>query len=494
MSITNFYTNINNFIVELPNEPTSHLRHFFGISYWQSILALVFLITSIIVIAFVYKKYGRHKAVMTGFIFGIVGAISFGLMYQFTSSLLNAEGYSWVTETEMWLTLISTIFLGLIALIIPFYIFVSIVKVVNYKGTSMKGKTYGLTFAMMAVMILIGITVAFVLFPLVKLINNNISYLPPIEPFSGDHVTEESLASIPEMIVSWVPFSLSIFGSTAYIISVIILGLIFGLIIKFSRKSSPEVSKSLYNFFHHFGELINVFFRWVMVLIPFVIATRLAMIGIGINWNYWKGSLRLIAVYFLGIVIIASILFIIAMFAMKGQNKAKRYARAITPLWLNSFVNHNVVITVPITTQTSTNLGNCEEVSIFSSTLGSTMGMIACGGFFPTLIVLFAMDATSLATPTLLVMAFVTIFLISFGSTGSASTDIVVLFTAISVLGFTHEQIDTIITIAILLITFIEPFNVMMDTTGHVTIATVVERYHSKNKHLTNPINFLPKA
>ncbi len=494
MSITKLYTGISNFIVELPNDPINHVRHFFAMSYWQSILAFVFVVITIASLVFIYKKWGRQKATFAAFGIGIIGAITFGLMYQFTNTLLNELGYNWVSEAELWLKLISQIFLGLIALVIPFYIFTSIIKVINYKGgASMKGKTYGLSFVMMSVMIIIGITVAFVLFPLVKVINNNINYMPAIEPFSGDHGTEETIISIPEMIVGWVPYSLTIFSSTTYIVAVIVLAIIFGGIIKFTKKTNPEASNKLYNFFDHFSTLINVFFRWVMVLIPFVIATRLSMIGLGVNWNYWKGSLGIVAVYFLGIAILAVIMFAITYFAMQGNNRLKRYRKNIAPLWLNSFINHNVPATVPVTTQTSTNLGNCEEVSIFNTTLGSTMGMAACGGFFPTLITLFAMDATGLATPALLAFAFITIFLISFGSTGQASTDIVVLFTSLSILGFSHEQVDTIITIAILLITFIEPFNVMIDTTGHVTVATVAERYHSKNKHLINPIDSLPK-
>ncbi len=112
MSITKLYTGISNFIVELPDDPINHVRHFFGMSYWQSILAFVFLVVTVGILIYVYRKWGKHRAVFVAFGIGIIGAISFGLMYQFTNTLLNEAGYNWVSEVELWLSLISSIFLG----------------------------------------------------------------------------------------------------------------------------------------------------------------------------------------------------------------------------------------------------------------------------------------------------------------------------------------------------------------------------------------------
>ncbi|NOQ50345.1 MAG: cation:dicarboxylase symporter family transporter [Mycoplasmataceae bacterium] len=479
---------MNNIIDEIKNysiDPNS-IGHLFGLATWQSGLAFVFLLFSIGIVIFFTRKYNKRKALLVGIVTGLFGLIIFGIIYQYSAptdniiTIIHERGnLTWIDETKTWLSMPSEIFIDLISLIIPLYVFTALVLLINNKKGDIKKTKSVFTSSIIGLIILplIGIFVAFMFIPIIKLFPEGMI------PVSNETIDIDGNTSIPIIINQLVPYSLIIFTDPAFLGSVVIFAILIGVTIRGMEKNHQQKHDEVVYFFETLKIVNSKYISYVILMIPLVIATRIPFLGLTNNLDQVKFIGWYLVIFIAGATLIMMILVsIILMFS-------NRNGKALINHWGSSLGNPSLASMLPITENTVKNLGTCDEVSQITPTLGTSMGLVMCGGFTPTIIALLTANNYGSSqveiTIGLILLIFIYVFIASLGTSGVGHADSLIILGVLGTLGFGPEIYLTILVIS----PITEFIAVLVNSTGHIATAIVVEKIHKKDKGHLNTKN-----
>ena len=110
---------------------------------------------------------------------------------------------------------------------------------------------------------------------------------------------------------------------------------------------------------------------------------------------------------------------------------------------MTAFTTQSSVGTIPVTVSSLTkNLGVDEDVASFTAGLGANLGMPGCAGMWPTLVALFALNATGTAfTPGQYVLLVLLTLVVSIGTVGVPGTATITATALLAALGLPVETI-----------------------------------------------------
>ena len=284
---SNFIDNIKNYVNEnFISEGT--IGYLFALSTWQSLVAFLFVIFITITLIIIIKYKGKEFAIFASFALGILGMIIFGLMYQYTynETLITdifdrfpeiGEGkVTWVDESKTWLRIYTIIFFSGILIIIPLYIFTAIVAfIIDDKASKIGKKTFGASIISLLLLPLIGIIIALAFIPIIIFI--------PVFDFTGTEIIhegdhEDEINNLPSMISSGMASSFAVLASPESLLAVVVFAIIIGFVIKTFKKSNNEYFLHSKKFFEILKSIIMKYIYFIMFLLPFAIATRMALI------------------------------------------------------------------------------------------------------------------------------------------------------------------------------------------------------------------------
>ncbi len=413
------------------------------------ILLLVFSTITILINYF----YGKLLSLLSGLILGIV-MLTIILIVKANATIIDSN----IEQTNNILGLPIAIFVKLIMIAIPFYLFFVIASLIlsNNFG-SIKKSTYAVSFLSLFALSIIGVLMAILMIPLILLIPSdwwNLSNL------SGE--AEEAGG-----LYLW------------FLIVAVLLSIVASTITRFVAKDNRQKIIEYNNVAVGF---VNNYFTTILFLIPSIVIIQITKLSL---FDEFAGTVSLLGaymvIYWLGAIIIFGLLFAFNILLADGDVALKEKISILFNQILTVFANQSTTASLPTTQENAQKLGVCKEISILTPSKGTFMGMIMCNGFAPMLIIEFTLAwAGALSVSSILIMALIVLSL-AIVTSGSGSADLFIITTA---LGFgIFDRATTELFFAVLMPG--QEFNEKVisktnNTLGHMAATQVTEKWHRK--------------
>ncbi len=423
----------------------------------------IFSILGLIIIYGLYFWKGKVIGLLTSLIFGILGMVLLLILVNVTS-FDDTEILDTTRDIFAWP---GRIFINLILIMVPIYlIFIISSLVFSENFTNIKKRTYGVSFASLLTISLIGIVVAVLLTPFVLLVPDSL----------WSNITLDDQGGVEE--------TASINWAMIIVFSTIILAFVVSIIIRISLKSKLEKINKNTNMILGF---ITNYFKLVIKLVPLVLFTRLTTIGMTKEISEASSTLSIMGIYLglfmFGSIIIFSMLYTYIIFMSDKDKTTKEKIKLINNYLLISFSNQSAAASLQDTQNTVKELGVCDEIATLTPVKGLFMGMVMCNGFTPMLMSIMIFGGAGTLTLTNIFIAAGIIFLLSISTSGAGSSDYWITATTMKIMGpsvVTNEIFDALYLNIILVaqelneMTIAKPINGL----GHISATLTTEKYH----------------
>lgn len=448
-----------------------------GLFYGMVAITVIF---AIIVGLLLWKK-GKTWAIISAFGLGIIAMIGFMWIHWAHDSASFDEH---ILASKDAFALVADIFILLVVIALPIYLFAIITDfTLSDEVTNIKKRTYGVSFASLIGLAIFGIIVALLLTPLLLALPDhlfNVDYDHGMEIGGGE---EEEKGGAFLGFLFGEDGALKWFTDWRVLLVVIFGSLYIGIGFRIATKPNTERRTYWKSFFGNINKWVTKYFKVVILLVPFALLTRIAMVGMQ-DIETATDTLSYVGLYvgtwWLGALIIFFALsgFIVA---IRPKNiSVKETTKIIADQALVSFSTQSTQASLFETQETTRKLGVCDEISKLTPTKGTFMGMVMCNGFSPMLIVIFViltMNGGQMDWGIFILSALIIVGL-TVSSSGQGSADYVIL-TAV----FGAINLDWGIYAGVLLPT--QELNERTIRTsnnalGHVAATLLVEKYHKR--------------
>ncbi len=262
--------------------------YLFQMTHWQTGLVFGLMIIGMILVGITWKKSNRAYAFVAALILGLTIGGVIGILDSFYPATdehaifsLFSEDHtgesgghanpfpegSWQLEVFTWLEVVPGIFISAIFFIVPLLVFAqSVTTITRFGNKDYNSKHYFASLVFSMSLAILSLLVAYALIPVWSRIN--IDYF---HQFAAG--TETVDPTIPGIVGTWVPSSVSIFTSVVFVVSLSMLGIFIGFIILYLLRTKNKSAKPLNNFFRNTNSLLRVSIEWVGRLLPFVVLT-----------------------------------------------------------------------------------------------------------------------------------------------------------------------------------------------------------------------------
>ncbi len=444
----------------------------------MNIFIIGIVLVTVISAAIIYTLYflkSKTIGLLSGLILGFIALLIFYNLVHNSSFDINSNMELFDT-TKTIFGIPGIIFIKLILFIVPLYlVFVVSSLVFNSNIKDVKARTYGVSFASLLSLSLIGVLVALLLMPLVILIPEELWH----DAIHAHHDVELFHGDGEEATFNWV--ILLIFG-------IIILSFSISLITRIivSEQTTYKIGFVIDKILSY----ITMYFKYLIMLVPFVLFTRLAGMGLAKNISETTARLKIMGIYIgifmLGAILIFGGLFTSSILLSDNGLTLKEKVSIIMNYALISFANQSAAATLTETQNTSKELGVCDEISKLTPTKGLFMGMVMCNGFTPMLMSIMIFAGAGALTVTNVLLAAIIIISLSISTSGAGSSDYWITattMTAIFGLGSLSGEIWKELYLEMILVaqevnemTVAKPVNGM----GHITATLITEKYHRR--------------
>lgn len=400
----------------------------------------------------------------------ILGILSMGILLSINTS------FDWVDEnvkenileqTKGWLGIVGHIFIWIISIMIPIYIFIVVtIFILNGNLTKINKKTYATSFGSLLLLSFLGILVASLMIPFIIAI--------PDSWFDNSVIPEEEVSGGINIV--------SYFTKWWMILGMMLMGIITGIIIRISINNKNKYS--IKKWFNKILSYITTYFKSVIILVPFVIITRLSILGLS-DIHQTGNILKLMGVYlgiyWFGALIILVSLILANIFLSKANITKKEKMSILLTQSLTVFANQNTQASLPTTQHNLMKLGVSKEITQLTPTKGMIMGMIMCNGFSPMLIVSLSLSNYGVMNVETIFMAIGMIMILSISTSGVGSADYTIILSTLGMFGISSAFYMTVV-IPIQEInerTIARPNN----TLGHMVATQITESVHQNKKN-----------
>jgi len=269
--------------------------------------------------------------------------------------------------------------------------------------------------------------------------------------FSLDAVSYDAktVPSVTDTIVGLFPQNLATSWTNNAVVPIIVFALIvaaaYNRLVQKQKEAPSEKAvdvKPFKAFVDATNSVLGNAVSWIVSFTPYAVVS---LIGRAVGRADVATLLPLVGVLVVAYVILAIQFFGVesAFVAFIGKLNPARFFRGIAPAAVTAFTTQSSVGTIPVTVSSLTkNLGVDEDVASFTAGLGANLGMPGCAGMWPTLVALFALNATSTAfTPGQYVLLVLLTLVVSIGTVGVPGTATITATALLAALGLPVETI-----------------------------------------------------
>lgn len=269
--------------------------------------------------------------------------------------------------------------------------------------------------------------------------------------FSLDAVSYEAktVPSATDTIVGLFPQNLATSWTNNAVVPIIVFALIvaaaYNRLVQKQKETPSEKAvdvKPFKAFVDATNSVLGNAVSWIVSFTPYAVVS---LIGRAVGRADVATLLPLVGVLIVAYVILALQFFGVesAFVAFIGKLSPARFFRGIAPAAVTAFTTQSSVGTIPVTISSLTkNLGVDEDVASFTAGLGANLGMPGCAGMWPTLVALFALNATGTAfTPGQYVLLVLLTLVVSIGTVGVPGTATITATALLAALGLPVETI-----------------------------------------------------
>ncbi|NLD09877.1 MAG: cation:dicarboxylase symporter family transporter [Xanthomonadaceae bacterium] len=350
-------------------------EHFLVITHWQTLVWFLFLLVGF----FIIHRLGKHKKsffmrMMVGLILGIALGFSLQLLEGMPENSTTA-----LKETALWYGLFGRSFISLIRMLVIPLVFVSILKVVlDFAAEKYLSKiaTRGIFWLLFTTGLaaIVGILLA------------NILGLGQgdVEVTQSAVIREQS--NIVNILVGLIPSNIITAMHTNNVVGLVIFSALLGVAANKAERKLPEEIALFKSFINALHRIVMSVTSMIIKLMPYAIIALLAgtVMSNGIPAIINVSSF-IVAIYAATLIMILIHILLVMMHGLSPVTFIKK-AR---DTWVMAFSSRSSMGTLPMSIATLTErMGVSSGTANLIPSLGATMGMNGCAGFFPALLVM----------------------------------------------------------------------------------------------------------
>ncbi|MGL4667141.1 MAG: cation:dicarboxylate symporter family transporter, partial [Saezia sp.] len=354
-------------------------ENFLQLTHYQTLLALVALGMGFYLVRLTHKKFANHTSsfsirMLTAMVIGAVLGLGLQALEGFP-----VEKTVILTEASKWYGLFGRSFIALIRMLVIPIVFVSIVKVVidfaNEKSLSkiaFRG-VFWLLFTT-GIATIVGIVLA------------NLIGFGSLEEFAQGGAKIREQTNLVDTLVNLIPNNIVSAMNANNVVGLVLFSAMIGLASVVVERTYPEPIAVFKSFIDALHKIVMQMTRFVISLMPYAVVALLAgtIMSNGIP-AIVKVSGFVLAIYIATLIMLLVHIFLIAVHGLSPITFLKKSMDAL----LMAFTSRSSMGTLPLTISTLTDrMGVHRSTANLIPSLGATMGMNGCAGFFPALIVM----------------------------------------------------------------------------------------------------------
>lgn len=381
--------------------------------FFENFLAITHLQTVVTIAALLGCFYGmrvlqdRKVSFSLRMLAGLIAGAALGLIVQGVAGF-PAEALVWMKESAIWYGLVGRAFVAFVRMLVIPLIFVSIVKVIlDFGGNkdlprvAMRGMFWLLSTT--AVACVLGIVLA-----------NLFSLGAGVHAAEGEKMIPYT--NLVDTLIRLIPNNIVAAMNGENIVGLVIFSALVGMA---ANRMEAKHQESIAVFRQLMAALYKIVMSIAMTIIKYMPYAVIALLARTIMSNgvpaIVEVSSFVVAVYVATAIMLALHLLIIT---LHGVSPATYISKAMET-WLLAFTSRSSVGTLPLTISTLTRrMGVNDGTANLVGSLGSTIGMNGCAGFFPAMVVV--MVAHMLGLPTDLQFYVMLVIVVTIGSIGIA--------------------------------------------------------------------------
>lgn len=353
----------------------SFFENFLVITHYQTVVSIILLA----IVFFVMKRLQDKKVSFSARMFiGLVFGIVLGLGIQVVSGFPD-QPVTWMKETAIWYGLFGRTFIAFIRMLVIPLVFVSIVKVI----LDFSGHKNLLRLAVRGIFWLLFTTgVA----AIVGIILANTFRLGKKQLVIVTDVQQREYTNLVDTFVHLVPNNIVSAMNSENIMGLVLFSALIGLAANRMEKKNSETIGLFKKLMEALYKIVMSVTMTIIKYMPYAVIALLSrtIISNGLSAIVEVSGFVLAVYTATFIMLLIHILIVI----LHGISPFMFVKKSIST-WLMAFTSRSSVGTLPLTISTlTTRMGVNSGTANLIGSLGSTMGMNGCAGFFPALIVM----------------------------------------------------------------------------------------------------------
>ncbi|WP_044212017.1 cation:dicarboxylate symporter family transporter [Flammeovirga sp. OC4] len=416
-----------------------------------------------------------------------LSAIGLGIIFGWSLfEFLPKETYQ---ELQYYMKTVSNVYIRFLKLMIVPIVFISITStLVNLNKESNIGNRIGKVIAYFVVSITGAASIAFVmanmfnftsLIDIKKLSEGNIAqgYANRIES-----IGDASLGKVIYGFTQKIPTSIFEAFSENNIIGTLLIALLIGLAIRRMEKRKPEEMGMVIKLLDSTKIIINSITMTIIKLTPYGVFS-LMTIAVSKNGPTLFGDLAL----FIGVSYLTmALIFVMHLLVQMGiGNNPVKHFQNLLPAIITGFSTQSSGATLPVTINSLIERNGVDtETANISASLGTTMGMNACGAMWPVFMIILSVGVTNalgiqqidLLSPGVIITMFISVVISSFGIAGLPGTASFAAITAMTIMGITPEVMGMVLTFVLSVDSLIDMGRTATNIFGVSSAATFISK------------------
>lgn len=435
---------------------------FLAITHYQTMIGILLLLGAFYIIRTLHKQ---KKSFFIRMLVGLILGAILGLGMQAYQGF-PAEASVILKETSTWYGLFGRIFIALIRMLVIPLIFVSIVKVIiDFAGDKYLSKvaTRGIFWLLFTT----GLAA------ILGMVLGTLMGLGKGEEAIVTKAAAREYSTLVDTFVNLVPNNIVAAMNSNNIIGLVIFSALIGLATNRMEKKAPEAIGIFKQFIEAFHQIVMSITMTIISFMPYAIIALLAgtIMSNGIPAVVNVSSFVL-AIYIATVLMIAIHLLLIALHGLSPLT----FMRKSRDTWVMAFSSRSSVGTLPMTISTLTErLGVTRGTANLIPSLGTTMGMNGCAGFFPALLVVMVAQMVGIEMNLqFFIMLLIVVIVGSIGIAGIPGTATIAATIALSGMGM--GQYFPLIGMVLAIDPIIDMARTLANISGAMTASVVTDK------------------
>ncbi|OHX64227.1 dicarboxylate/amino acid:cation symporter [Flammeovirga pacifica] len=424
------------------------------------------------------RKIKFHYRNITAIFLGVL--LGWGLY-----SFLPKESYS---DLKFYIKTISNIYIRSLKFMIVPIVFISIAHtLVHLSKDSDVGKKFGKVIAYFIVSVTLAAGIALVMASIFDFQNiidvTKISTENIAQGYANriDALSDASLGKVIYGFTQNIPTSIFNAFSENNIIGTLIIALLIGSSVRRMKKKKEEEMNLIIRGLDAAKLVINSMTMTIIKLTPYGVLALMTMAIAEKGPSLFSDLAKFIMVAYLtmGVIILMHLL----VQFLNGVNPVKHYNNLL-PALITGFSTQSSGATLPVTINSLEKRNGVDaETANITASLGTTMGMNACGAMWPVFMIVLSVGVTNalggemnLYSPTVLITMFISVVISSFGIAGLPGTASFAAITAMTIMGISAEVMGIVLTFVLSVDSLIDMGRTATNIFGVSSAATFVSK------------------